>query len=106
MPIQTTDEVLLEAMRQRMKRQLDKEEERTLNNVINNYSGGGSSSGGGVMAQMGGAKDDPEIDPYDYIVDIQKSDVIDPATGKSTGWNKKVHRYRSEKGSEPKKKRG
>lgn len=31
---------------------------------------------------------------FDYLVDIEKTDEIDPETGKSVGWKKKVHRYR------------
>ena len=103
MPIQTTDEVLLEALRARMKRQLEKDAERqAISNVINNYSGG-ESRGGGVMAALGGTKE-PEMmpgeDPYDYMVRITKNDKLDPVTNKAKGWDKRVHRYRIKKGED------
>ena len=102
----TTDGVLLEALRQRMKRQLEKEDDKAMSNIINNYAGGGSNSapsGSGVMSQLGGVSDD---DAYDYYVNIDKNDKRDKKTGKTIGWTKKVTRSRLEKGETPEKKKG
>jgi len=64
-------------------------------------SGGG---GGGVMSQMGNKSSDDE-DPFDYLVDISRTDRKDKK-GKTIGWDKKVHRYRAPKGTIPEKKKG
>ncbi len=94
-----SDDVLLEAVRKRILKQLEKEEGSA--NVTNNMYAGGmdnASHTGGVMSQLGSGQGE---DPFDYLVDIERDDKRDPETGKVMGWKKKVHRYRVPKGEKP-----
>lgn len=65
-----------------------------------NPPGGG---GGGVMSQMGNKSSD-EDDPFDYYVDINRTDKKDEK-GEKVGWEKNVHRYRFPKDKPPPKKK-
>lgn len=50
------------------------------------------------MGALGAASPTPSgEDPYSYFVDIQRRDLKDPETGKSIGWDKSVHRYKTKK---------
>lgn len=90
-----TDEVLLEAVRQRLLDEVRKQERMAP--VVNNVYGGHVPSSQGVAEQMG----QPEADPglFDYFVDIERSPLMNPATGTAVegAWKKKVHRYRTPK---------
>jgi len=68
--------------------------------VFNINSSGGATTVGGpqnheerksISDQLLGG--DPKDDPFEYIVDITKNDIIGP-NGKSRGWTKKVHRHK------------
>lgn len=94
---------LEEALRARLLAEIGQSHPSSISNNNYNYAGGAqaSPSVGGVMEHMG--KEDPEL--YDYMVDISRTDKKDPE-GKTVGWDKKVHRYRQEKGgSGPEKKK-
>jgi hypothetical protein len=86
--------------------------------AVNNYYGeamdrrsnppprSGGGGGGGVMSQMGNkAGDDEKDDPFDYWVNIDRTDKYDDK-GEKVGWIKNVHRSRLPKGEEPPKKKG
>jgi hypothetical protein len=121
-----TDEVLLNAIRQRV---LEDIQNKQAQNVINNMVGGGmapeqgASAIFGQMANKGGLADlAEEPDMQDYNVDILKEDLYDPINdekykqlaailqqhpevglnpkdipiGKPKGWKKSVRRYRSD----------
>jgi hypothetical protein len=100
MPI--TDDVLLDAIRKRYLREIEKENQASsINNIINNSP----ASAPGMAAAMGGVTPDDS----DYYVDILREDLpdINPATGKPAGWNKSVHRYKRKPGEDmPEKKKG
>lgn len=100
MPI--TDEVLLDAIRKRYLREIEKESQAAnIQNIINNAP----ASAPGMAAAMGGVT--PE--DAEYFVDITREDLpdINPATGKPMGWKKGVHRYKRKPGEPmPEKKKG
>lgn len=100
MPI--TDEVLLDAIRKRYLREIEKETQAAnINNIINNSP----ASAPGMAAAMGGVTPDDD----EYFVDITRTDLpeINPITKKPIGWNKKVRRYKRKPGEEmPEKKKG
>ena len=118
-----TDEMLLNAIRQRV---LEDIEQKKAASVINNIIGGGGGGQGlyGQMANQQGLKDiAEEPDMMDYNVDITKEDLYDPIKdekfkalaqilqqhpevglnpkdipiGKPHGWKKSVRRYRDGK---------
>lgn len=90
------DAALIRAARQRLLSELSQPHAQSAAHVINNYGAGGlmdhlGSSGGGAGGGHG------EEDPYEYLVDISRRDVTDPASGERIGWDKKVHRHREKK---------
>ncbi len=88
------DDELVQAVRQRLLRELaEKQEAHQISNVINNHGGG--SHGGGLMEAMHGGGGE---DPMEYLVDIEKHDIPGPEGGKPVGWKKSVHRHRSPRG--------
>ncbi len=89
------DNALVQAVRKRLLRELEAQQEARISNTINNNQGGGSHGGGGLMEAMNGGG--PE-DPYEYLVDIEKRDIPGEEGGKPLGWTKKVHRHREKKG--------
>lgn len=72
----------------------------------NNPPSGGGNGGGGVMSRMGNKSPDDEAeDPFDYYVNIDRTDKYDKQ-GEKVGWIKNVHRSRQPKDApKPKKKR-
>jgi hypothetical protein len=103
---QINDEILLQAMRRRMHRDLESKNGGATPITQNFYGGGGGGMGGGGggqgMMEGGG---EPPADPRDmqYLVDIVRED-IEPGdtydagdgsqrTAKRKGWRKQVHRF-------------
>ena len=75
------------------------DEERKAAKKISKKTGVDETSVASMMSQMA-----PE--DRDYFVEIVREDLpeINEATGKPMGWKKKVHRYTTELGKDPKKK--
>lgn len=96
-----TEELLLQAMRKKILREIDREQQASI--VNNVYSGGGATPVGGVMQALGNNSGEEEIDPgmFDYFVDIEREPAFHNEAGKPEGWKKKVHRYRKPKGEDP-----
>lgn len=95
------DDRLVQAVRQRLLRDLQaKNEAHQVSNVINNnqYGGHGAGGGGGLMGAMNGAPPPEDPSLFDYLVDIEKRDIPGEGGGKPVGWTKRVHRHRDEKG--------
>jgi hypothetical protein len=90
------DAQLIQAARRRLLRMLESGESPA--SIINNIgSGGPSGSSGGLVEKMsGGGEEDPGL--FDYLVDIEKTDIPGGEGEKPIGWRKKVHRYRTKKG--------
>lgn len=110
-----SDAALIKAARKRLLAELEpaaRKAESAANraSVVNNiYGSGGGGGGGGLMDRMGGSPATPSAegdDPYSYFVDVMRKDLpdINPATGKPAGWSKSVHRYKTRKEEEEKKK--
>ena len=103
-----TDAVLLEAMRGRI---LDEIKRNQQANVINNMIGGGHEGVpavrgvGAEMARATGGQDEVSPDDFDYMVDIMRENLPADESGKSPGWSKKVHRYRTPKDEAPPRKK-
>ena len=98
-----TDEAIMDAIREQMLARIKSQNDaRTVNYML---GGGQSGAKGGVFETLGAPSASPvtpDEDPdLDYFVDILKNDNIDPETGKSIGWKKKVHRYASPRGETP-----
>lgn len=94
-----TDAILVQAMRKRLLEEISSGRSPVeAARIVNNIYGGSPSGQNGVveaMAAQGGLPGSE--DPFDYFVDINREDVIDPQTGEKKGWSKKVHRYRAPK---------
>ena len=93
---QLTDDMLLQAVRKRIRDELLGGKKSNAS-IVNNVYGGhpDQAKEGGILSdqmgnQMGGE------DPFDYFVDIERRDQVDPE-GNKLGWDKKVHRYRKKK---------
>lgn len=87
--MQDYSSVLEAAIKQRILDEISKD--RTAQ-IINNFQGAPLASQARKPESIQEAMFDPGA--YDYLVDITKQDMIDPETGKSRGWRKKVRRYR------------
>lgn len=87
------DESLLRAIRKRLLDEISsgRSAERIVNNVY------GSSPTGLVDRLNESYMGQSGEDPYEYFVDIDREDKIDPETGEKIGWAKKVRRYRDKK---------
>lgn len=94
------DNVLLQAIRQRMLDEIRAKKEAAAI-INNNVYGGGGSMPSGIQAGMHDAAPSGD-DDRDYFVDILREN-LDPENP-SAGWRKKVHRYAQPKGEKPKKK--
>lgn len=98
---QIDDNVLLQAIRQRMLDEIKAKREAAaiINNNLYGQGGGGPS---GIQAGMHDAAPSGGGDDRDYFVDILREN-IDPENP-SLGWKKTVHRHTEPKGKNPKKK--
>ncbi len=88
------DNALVQAVRKRLLRELEaKQQMAEIHNTINNHQEGGGAGHGGLAAAMNGgpAREDPDL--MNYLIDIQKTDDINPETGKTMGWKKTVRRH-------------
>ncbi len=100
-----SDEAMLAAIRKRLMDEIARkgQGEKIVNNVY-----GGSPYGLverlGRDAAEGGGAGAGEPDPYEYMVDIDREDVMNDK-GEKTGWRKKVRRYRTLTGSPGEKKK-
>lgn len=73
--------------------------------IVNNVYGGSPFGLVERLGQTDGAVEPGAPDPYEYMVDIDREDVVDPETGEKKGWKKKVRRYRVPTGSPSEKKK-
>lgn len=96
---QVTDQMLLQAIRQRIMDQIASREQMAP--IINNvYGAGPSARSQGVSDMMSASGQDTpsskgDKDPYEYMVDIQRRNIYDPEDPeKVVGWDKNVRRYR------------
>jgi hypothetical protein len=104
------DDVLLAAIRKRLLREIERENEARqagggggggggASSIVNNVYGG--SLGGGVAGQLGNAQ---EMTPEerDYFVDIARQNVPEgDEEMPHGGWRKSVHRYTQDKKKVP-----
>jgi hypothetical protein len=100
-----TDEMLIEALREKILREIQKEQNAQAI-TQNIYGPGQQVQGIPERMQLGPQEELPE-DLFDYFVDITREDLpeVNPVTSKPLGWKKSVHRYRTKKGEEPPKKK-
>jgi hypothetical protein len=88
--MQDFNSVLEAAIKQRILDEISRKDKAA--QIINNFQGAPLASEARKPESIQEAMFDPGA--FDYFVDIEKSDDIDPETGKSRGWRKKVRRYR------------
>ena len=101
-----TDDIMLDALKKRVLREIERSNAGLSGPVFNNYAGA-SPAGGPLhgISELGSQSHNEQIDPdlYDYMVDITREDLpdINPATGKPVGWKKSVKSYRAAKQEPP-----
>lgn len=111
-----SDSHLIEALRKRMLRDIESQNDRGAVNVnVGNVSHGTPYGIRGAMNAPNSEHIDDALtnvqatekpDDFEYYVDIDREDKpINPETGKPSGWKKSVHRFRSPLGKEPPKKK-
>jgi hypothetical protein len=100
-----TDAVLLEAVRKRILDQIANQQQgNPIYNMIGTQDLPATRGVGDAISRLqapaaGGGDVSP--DDFDYMVDIMRQNLPEDETGKSPGWTKKVHRYRTPKGEKP-----
>jgi hypothetical protein len=89
--MQDFNSVLEQAIKKRILDEISRESRSA--QVINNFQGGAPLAS---EARKPDSLQEAMFDPgaYDYLVDIEKSDVFEPGGDKPIGWRKKVRRYR------------
>jgi len=98
-----SDQALIAAIRKRLLEEISggraSDSERIVNNVY-----GSMPQGGGLVDRLYQGQMDPQgegqggEDPYEYYVDIDRTNKYDPEDPSRTiGWEKNVRRYREKK---------
>lgn len=95
---QVNDQMLLDAIRQRIMRQISSQQ--SISPITNNIYGTGPSGRQGVSENMAQPQQESGGgDPYEYMVDINRRDIFDPEDPeRKIGWDKNVRRYRQPMG--------
>lgn len=88
------DDALLAAIRKRLLDEISGGRRSDAERIVNNVYGSMPSGGITERLYQGDIASGGDEDPYQYMVDIDREDTIDPETGKKTGWKKRVRRYR------------
>lgn len=88
--MQDFNSVLEQAIKQRILDEISRKDRAA--QIVNNFQGAPLASEARKPESLQEAMFDPGA--FDYLVDIEKSDVFGPDGDKPIGWRKKVRRYR------------